>query len=185
LLKYIFFLNNKCYMAVSNLHIHGGNMTNRLMLIACTGLAVACTPVEKDSGDTAAAEPAAEPATEPAGEPAGEPAAEDAYQGPVPDGTMAGCWVVDPDGLGIVNAGLYCFENAEITEENCNLEATRYLEYSADGCPAEGIVSSCSAIPIEGDYVAESTGYWYGDAVGTEDACGDVNGSWEGATAVE
>ena len=124
---------------------------------------------QSDSGWGPAGEPA-QPASEPSGEPS--------YQGPTPNGSLPGCWVVDPDGsLGIVNAGLYCFENADITYYNCSAS---YLEYDPYGCPSDGIIASCSNIPVEGDYVAISTGYWYEGAVGSEDACGYVDGTYEG-----
>ena len=77
---------------------------------------------------------------------------------------------------GVTNSGLYCFEGEWITEENCN---NSYLVFQAGGCSADSIVAVCLDIPADGDYLDESDGYYYDGAVGTEDACGEVGGSWE------
>ena len=136
-----------------------------------------CAETEKDTGadeDTSGHEDPVEPETvEP--ETVEPETTEPSYQGPVPDGTLGGCRVVNVE----VNDGLYCFENELVTAESCDAS---YLQFEEAGCPAEDIIASCSAIPVEGDYLAESTGYWYTGAVGTEDACGDVGGTWEGLT---
>lgn len=148
-------------------------MLNKITLVSLTALAVACVPAEKDTGtdDTSAVEPSGEAAAEPAGEPAGEPASE--YTGPMPDGSLPGC-LLEMDG--VTNSGLYCFEGAWITEENCN---NSYLAFQASGCSADSIVAVCLDIPADGDYLDVTDGYYYDGAVGTEDACGEVGGSWE------
>ncbi len=98
------------------------------------------------------------------------------YSGPVPTAGMPGCKLVDTDNTGtVVNAGLYCFENAEITADNCG---NSYLEFAADGCSAESIVGACTDIPVEGDYTAISTGYYYQGAVDTNATCTDVRGTY-------
>ena len=136
-------------------------MLNKISLVSLTALAVACVPAEKDTGtdDTSAVEPAGEPANE--------------YTGPLPDGSLPGC-LLEMDG--VTNSGLYCFEGEWITEENCN---NSYLVFQAGGCSADSIVAVCLDIPADGDYLDVSDGYYYDGAVGTEDACGEVGGSWE------
>ena len=116
-------------------------------------------------------EPAGEPSGEASPEPSGEPAGE-AYTGPLP-GVHPGCTV---EYEGIPNSGLYCFEGAWITADNCS---NSYLEFQADGCPADNVVAVCLEIPPEGDYLDFSNGFYYEGAVGTEDACNETGGSWE------
>ena len=149
-------------------------MLNKISLLSLSVLAVACVVEEKDTGvdDTSATEPAAEASTEPATEPAAEPA-EETYTGPLPDGSLPGC-LLEMDG--VTNSGLYCFEGAWITAENCN---NSYLVFQAGGCSPDSIVAVCLDIPADGDYLDVSDGYYYDGAVGTEDACGSVGGSWE------
>ena len=140
-------------------------MLNKISLVALTALAVACVPAEKDTGleDTSTGEPS--------GEPAGEPANE--YTGPLPDGSLPGC-LLSMDG--VTNSDLFCFEGAWITADNCN---NSYLVFQESGCSTDSIVAVCLDIPADGDYLDVSDGYYYDGAVGTEDACNDVGGSWE------
>ena len=153
-------------------------MLNKISLVALTALSVACVVDDKDTGtdDTSSSEPAAEVAAEPATEPAAEPANE--YTGPLPDGTLPGCLLQKAEGetFDLENDGLYCFEGSWITADNCN---NTYLAFQEAGCSADNIVAVCLDIPADGDYVDVADGYYYDGAVGTEDACNGVGGSWE------
>ena len=88
---------------------------------------------------------------------------------------------------GVTNTGLYCFEGEWITEENCN---NSYLVFQFKHnrgkffyqrwlFSPDSIMAVCLDIPADGDYLDVSDGYYYDGAVGTEDACGEVGGSWE------
>ena len=53
------------------------------------------------------------------------------------------------------------------------------MVFQSGGCSADSIVAVCLDIPADGDYLDVSDGYYYDGAVGTEDACAEVGGSWE------
>ena len=162
-------------------------MNTKTLSLLALGLFTGCVSTEKDTaeeGDTAAAEEEdTSSAEDTAEEEEEEEEVDPGYQGALPSGD-AGCMLQGAD-LGVVNAGLYCFEATDEwstpIEELCgNADNASYLELLTDGCPSEGIIYGCEIPAGEGgaDYAGAAMGFYYDGAVGTEDACTDIGGTW-------
>ena len=161
-------------------------MNTKTLSLLALGLFTGCVSTEKDTAeeetDTAAEEEVDTADAEDTGEEE-EEEVDPGYQGALPSGT-AGCMLQGAD-LGVTNAGLYCFEATDEwttpIEELCgNENNASYLELLTDGCPSEGIIYGCEIPAGQGgdDYAGAAMGFYYEGAVGTEDACIEVGGTW-------
>jgi hypothetical protein len=159
-------------------------MNTKTLSLLALGLFTGCVGTEKDTAeetDTSAEEEVEDTAVEEEEEE--EEEVDPGYQGAMPSGD-AGCMLQGAD-LGVENAGLFCFEATDEwstpIEELCgNADNASYLELVADGCPAEGIIYGCEIPAGEGgaDYAGAAMGFYYEGAVGTQDACEGVGGTW-------